>query len=409
MHFHLPQRTVLGRITDCNMHHTCYNILSLVQNITQKFFRKESLHDLKAVAFTDLHLGITNFNQRIQTMLGQFANQIVRDIKPDVVMCLGDVFHTKKPSADVVEFATKFFKYLADNMEHVIILPGNHDKDAFNNTTATDFLDDITSNIEVMHEPVESLEYLFVPYMRVLTPEIREQIQVHPQVFLHQGYSDAIVHGTTKYGKKPDSVYADEMGNKKLALFGHIHSPMQKPKKHIYILGAPYQLKYSDPLIERGFACWDMEDPKSFKILPYKYNFYLQSITQTLPLSANIVDKVIKSMPSPAKNYYYQINLAVEGKLKSGIETQLRAVLADIFKEQLDSLTIVSVVPQKDRKFYRDLKLAGGLQKIKAPVEMVSLYMEQTRANFYQANPDLKDAILNEFTNIMTTVNEKDS
>lgn len=362
---------------------------------------------MKVVAFTDLHLGVTAFNSRIKTMLASFADQIVNEVQPDSIICLGDVFHTKKPSSDVIEFATQFFKKLADNTDNITILPGNHDRDAFNDTTATDFLDDITNNIEVLHEPAEVMDYLFMPYMRVLTPEMRKKIEVHPQIFLHQGYAEAIMYGTTKYGNKIDAVTKKELAGKKLAVFGHMHSPYYDPKYNLYILGAPYQLRYTDPLVQRGFACWDIEKPESFKIIPYKKNFYLQSITETLPADKKSVDKLIEMLPSPAPNYYYQVNLSLEGKHQPALEAQIREAIKDIYRGVLDSTSIVAVVPRKDRKFYTELKLASTLKELKAPTEMLAVYMDQTQGNFYKANPDLRKAILGEFSSIVTKVAEK--
>lgn len=362
---------------------------------------------MKAVAFTDLHLGVSAFNNRMQNMLSHFLGQLLNDIKPDVVICLGDVFHTKKPAADVVEFATQFFKRIADNVDNVMILPGNHDEDAMNNTTATDFLDDITTNIEVLHEPVETMDFLFMPYFRVLTPNLRRIIKTHPQVFLHQGYSEAIIYGSTKYGIKPDSVTPEELAGKDLAVLGHIHVPSYSPKNNIYVLGSPYQIRYADSLQERGFACWDMENPKSFKIIPYKKNYYLQAINLTLPASKSVVDDLIKALPSPAPDYYYQVNLSVEGKLQSAVEEKIRACLNDIFKGVLDSVSVVAVVPQKDRKFYTDLKLASVMHDMKAPAEMLSLYMDRTQEAYYRANPQMKKAILDEFADIVTSLSEQ--
>lgn len=371
------------------------------------FLKGMEVGRLKVVAFTDIHLGVTAFHDRIKTMLTSFADQIINEVKPDSIICLGDVFHTKKPSSEVIEFATQFFKKLADNTGNVMILPGNHDRDAFNNTTATDFLDDITTNIEVIHEPVETMDYLFMPYMRVLTPELRQKIAVHPQVFLHQGYSEAIMYGSTKYGNKTDAVSKAELKNKRLAVFGHIHNPYYNPKQGIYVLGAPYQLRYTDPLLQRGFACWDIENPSSFKIIPYKRNFYLQAITETLPVSKSTVDDLIRMLPSPAPNYYYQVNLSLEGKHQPSLEAEIRALLNDIYKGVLDSTSIIAVVPKKDRKFYTELKLASTLKELKAPTEMLSVYMDQTQGNFYKANQQLRTAILSEFSSIVSRVAEQ--
>lgn len=361
---------------------------------------------MKAVAITDLHLGTSAFNSRINWMLSQFTEQILNDIHPDVLICLGDVFHTKKPASDTVEFAVQFFKKLADNIDQILIIPGNHDKDDYNHITATDFLDDIASNIEVLHEPVETMDYLFLPYQRILTPEMHKKIQAYPQVFLHQGYSEAFKYGATKYGKTPDAVTAEELEGKQLALIGHIHTPYIKKEQNLYILGSPYQLRYSDPMLERCFACWDMEDPTTLKLIPYKHNFYLQAINHAVPVTAHTVDDVIKLLPSPAKNFYYQVNISLEGSQKPNLEADVRRVITETYQNVLDSVSIMFVVPQKDRKFYSELRIAASLKKSKAPAEMLSIYMDRTKGSFYKANPNVRAAVLEEFKDIAQKVAE---
>ena len=361
---------------------------------------------MRAAAITDLHLGTSAFNSRTAWMLNHFVDQVLEDIHPEVLICLGDVFHTKKPASDVVEFATQFFKRLADNIDQVLIIPGNHDKDDYSHTTATDFLDDITTNIEVLYEPTETMDYLFLPYQRILTPDIRQRIRNCPQVFLHQGYSEALKYGNVKYGRIPDAVTMEEMEGKELALIGHVHTPYIDKAKNLYILGAPYQLRYSDPMLERCFAVWDMEDPTTFKLVPYKHNFYLQSINASLPVTDHMVDDVIKMLPSPAKNFYYQVNLSLEGSQKAGLETDVRRVISETYRDVLDSVSVLFVVPQKDRRFYSELRVAASLKESHAPAEMLAIYMDRAKGNFYKANPVMRETILKEFEDIMQATSE---
>lgn len=360
-----------------------------------------------AVAWTDTHLGVPSLDRRMGDMLNSFAVQLVEEVHPDVAVCLGDVFHTKKPSADVVEFATAWFNTLASYIPHILIIPGNHDIDGITGNTAIDYLDDIASNIQIFYEPTQYMDMLFVPYRRVLDKETRSMICSHPQVFLHQGYSEAPLYGTRLYGDKPDAVTQDEMLGKTLGLIGHIHVPLYIPKQNIYILGSPYQTRYTEPALKRGFACWTIENPSDFQIVPFNTNFYLDKLSITAKAGKTLVDDVLKGLPSPEAEHYYQVSITVEGKTRPSQIEEMRRGIAEVYKDCLDGSNIISVLPERERTFYHQMKVASIMkEKDSAPTEMLSVYMDGTRKSYFEANPQLRNGIMDEFTDIVKTISE---
>lgn len=361
-----------------------------------------------AVAFTDPHLGIPAFHERMVDAMNSFLTQIVMDIQPDVVMCLGDVFNTKKPAANVIEYATQWFSTLASYVDHVLIIPGNHDIDGYSDSTAVDYLDDIVSrkNILVFTEPTEYMDLLFVPYRRSIDPAIRHRIRSHPQVFLHQGYDKAPLYGTRLYGEKPDAVTQTDLQGKDLALLGHIHTPLIDKQHNIYLLGAPYQTRYSDPMIERRFGCWTVEDPSDFQLMLFKDQFYLSRLNVEVEAGKSLTDRLIKMLPSPSPNTYYNITVSVAGKVNGDQLTKLKASVKEVYRECLDECQVLSVLPKSERTFFNELKRASLMRESTAPQQMLDTYIRGTNSAYYTANPALFKGIMEEFDSIVQTINE---
>ena len=361
-----------------------------------------------AVAFTDPHLGIPMFHERMIDALNSFLTQIVGEIQPDVVICLGDVFNTKKPAANIIEYAAQWFSALAKYVKHVLIIPGNHDIDGYNDSTAVDYLDDIAAsqNILVFKEPTEFMDLLFVPYRRSMDLSTRQLIRSHPQVFLHQGYDRAPLYGNRLYGEKPDAVTDSDLFGKDLALIGHIHTPLIVKDKNIYLLGAPYQTRYSDPMIERRFGCWTVEDPSDFQLLPFKDQFYLNRLNIDVQAGKSVVDSLVKRLPSPAPNNYYHVSVSVEGKVRSNQLAEIKAAVREVYRECLDECSVISILPKSERTFFNELKKASLMKESTAPQQMLETYIKGTSSAYYESNPELFKGIMDEFNSIVQTVNE---
>lgn len=368
--------------------------------------RQPSIDMAVAVAWTDTHLGTNSLDERMIWMLDGFLDQMLNDIHPDVAICLGDIFNSKKPTSLVIEYATLWFKKLSDNVEHVLLIPGNHDIDATTGSTSIDYLDDIASNIHIFYEPIDFMDMLFVPYYRYLDPDTRKKIASHPQVFLHQGISSATLYGSRLYGNRPDAVTPEELCNKDLALCGHIHTPMYWDQSNVYLLGAPYQTRYVDPMLERGFGCWTLEDPSDFQVIPFHRNFYLNKLNVVIEGGQNVMDNLLKALPSPAENTYYQVQLSVEGAIKHKQAEECRKCIQETYAGVLDGMSIVSVLPPEKRSFFQALKTASMLRADQAPQEMLSAYMEGTSSAYYKSNPVLREMILGEFGDIASTIAE---
>lgn len=94
---------------------------------------------MKIVHLADLHLGFRQFqrltpaglNQRETDVAQAFRNAIdqIIDIKPDVILIAGDVFHAVRPTNPAILHAYYHFHRLMEALPGVLVvmIPGNHD------------------------------------------------------------------------------------------------------------------------------------------------------------------------------------------------------------------------------------------------------------------------------------------
>ncbi len=94
--------------------------------------------ELRMVHFADPHLGYRRFhrlnkfgfNQREVDVNQAFKECIDRSIalKPDIVLCAGDLFHTVRPSNAVITFAFRELTRLSQRLKvPIVLIAGNHD------------------------------------------------------------------------------------------------------------------------------------------------------------------------------------------------------------------------------------------------------------------------------------------
>lgn len=134
---------------------------------------------MKAFIYSDLHISktssilplTTSFNDNYtyrQNMIietGKFLVERIKELKPDIIINLGDTFDNHTITAYDVNTASEFFKCFEDviDIPHYVLV-GNHDM-LNNKYNAVDLLDNI-NNIKVIKEPVTiSNDLAFMPYV----------------------------------------------------------------------------------------------------------------------------------------------------------------------------------------------------------------------------------------------------
>ena len=359
-----------------------------------------------ALVLTDTHIGKEFKDDRIPQALMAFAD-VVEEVKPDVLFHVGDVFNVKKPSGQHIEFATQWFRRLASHTGAIFVIAGGHDQDAHSNETAIDFIDDLEQNIEVFTE-IHSFDGLcLLPYTRRLTTDHQRELQAAEIILMHQGIVETpLDHGKRLYGKMPDAVPLSWVEHSRLTICGHIHTPWLNDTGNIVVLGSPYPTHPRHPDCERNIGLFTLEDPSDFALLDFPGTFRLQRYVIEIKEKENVKDALLKRLPSPEANTYYYFIIAIEGTQKAAIIKDTKTIVETVYGEQLDDVQVTLVLPKNVRTNYEKLRVTANKAAGKTPVEMLDIWMQLKADAYYQANPKLKEQMLQEFSNILITTDQ---
>ena len=144
---------------------------------------------MKIVHLADLHLGYRAYhrvnqrgaNVREADVADAFRRAVARitEIRPDLVLVAGDVFHTVRPSNTAIADAFRQFSLLADRLPDVpvVIIAGNHDS-----PRSAD-----TGNILNLFREIDGVRVVCDECRTVRLPEIDTSILCLPHVSLSTG------------------------------------------------------------------------------------------------------------------------------------------------------------------------------------------------------------------------------
>ena len=360
------------------------------------------------VLTTDWHLDQQFPDNRVSTTILSFLDLLKDEIKPNMLIHAGDIFNSKKPGGTAVEVATIFFSEISKICDHIVILPGNHDIDAYRKDTAVDFLDDLglECDLQIMYEPTLVGDYLFMPYMRSIPDETKRLITQARYIIAHQGYENATVNGSRIYGKRKDAIPADLISPEQVLLSGHIHIPWASESMNVVFPGAPYQRYYSDPLMDRGFLEFDLEDIRgTLSMTEYPNNFKL--VKDEIKISEFLPKKqLLNKLPPLLDRTFYSIIVATEKKLAPTEERKVGDTVRGYYGVQLEDFAIVSIVPRDERTVYSTLKQAASNSLGVKPNEILMTYLKTTAPAYFEANHDLLSKIGSEFEDITEYIDE---
>jgi DNA repair protein SbcD/Mre11 len=149
---------------------------------------------LKIAHLADLHLGYRAYhrvnqrgaNVREADVADAFRRAVVRitEIRPDLVVVAGDVFHTVRPSNTAIADAFRQFSLLANRLPDVpvVIIAGNHDS-----PRSAD-----TGNILNLFREIDGVRVVCDECRSVRLPEIDASILCLPHVSLSTGEEAAV-------------------------------------------------------------------------------------------------------------------------------------------------------------------------------------------------------------------------
>ena len=224
---------------------------------------------MKVALVTDTHFGARNDNQVIQAHVNQFFGEVFfpyleeHNIK-DVVH-LGDLLDKRK----TVSFLTlnnlrkNFMNRLYDNTIMTHILVGNHDS-YYKNTLKLNSVSELYGNTPFVHV-YDTAETITLGDLRVcLFPWLCPENEYDSHVELDKTDAKILMGHLELVGFLMFKGMRSEHGLKKtdFAKFGQVlsgHFHLRNDDGHIYYLGTPYELMWSDYNTERGFHIFDTD------------------------------------------------------------------------------------------------------------------------------------------------------
>lgn len=197
-----------------------------------------------------LVIGDTHFDTKCD---GYLSNQIettyriIYDVKPKYVVFLGDIYHHRKPTPEVIVEVHKLFKRLRTipGLACMYVLRGNHDSQnrSDDGLTALETLVYPGSKVRlIQHTNYNSdLNFLFIPHYEDENV-IKESLSLAPNdktvAFGHFSYCPSHL-GIQGF---ESSIELNDF--KCRTILGHIHSYLED--KHVTILGTPWSTNYGE-------------------------------------------------------------------------------------------------------------------------------------------------------------------
>ncbi|MEA1912464.1 MAG: metallophosphoesterase [candidate division WOR-3 bacterium] len=267
---------------------------------------------MKILHTADIHL--KNYKDENWETL-QSLIQIGRKEEIDIFVISGDLFDKKGSS---VELYPKLRPILNENDFDVIILPGNHDEDAFG---LRKFFGDRVKIIRDLLEPIEydSVRIFGMPFKKTGSSEVRSEIRKITDISEDDKVNILLFHGELLDHSFTRDDYGPEEGrymgvrlsyfenlNLKYILAGHFHTNFQiyefPPESYFIYPGSPISItkketgKRSINLFEVG------KSPKQYHIIsPYyeKIEIVLSPSSEKEPVK--MIEEEVGKIPKEAK------------------------------------------------------------------------------------------------------------
>ena len=218
----------------------------------------EQLYNMKIFMYSDLHISKTSsilpltsnnskytYRQNMIIETGKYLAEIIDEVKPDLIINLGDTFDQHTITSYDIDVASEFFKCFRYISIPHLVLVGNHEMINYD-YNAIKILSNI-NNITVITEPstidldfiatlhpdsaipsqsangeMQSVKIALMPYM-----EYKDILDFPDGDFL---FSHIDIMGMKIRGdyELPDGVSAEQLSKYKLVFNGHIHKPSIK-------------------------------------------------------------------------------------------------------------------------------------------------------------------------------------
>ncbi len=239
---------------------------------------------MKFVHISDTHLGASGFgrrvsasgvNQREEDICNSFAWAIdkILELRPEVVLHSGDLFHSVRPSNRILTFAIKQFLKLSQANIKVVIISGNHDAPKQRALGSVLSVLEVFPNIYPVYKGkyeiinIDSACIHAIPHC--LTNETFQGELAKIRANREKDFNILMLHGVVAGIKEfsmgefaeqeiPDSFF--NMGFDYVAL-GHYHKYAQV-RQNVFYAGSTERLSFNEIGQDKGFLEVDLRNKK---------------------------------------------------------------------------------------------------------------------------------------------------
>lgn len=236
---------------------------------------------MKIVVSGDKHLGLTTDGvSRLaeQAMILMEIEDVVRQVKPDLYVDLGDLFHSPRPAPEVYELAIHHLIQVSEKREEVRFLVGNHDKPTRGDWHALTPLDQVATlrpQVVIQRWPevvdYQDVRVLYLPHVtaweaaaeetmvqiwvdEVALEAVKERPEVPLVVFAHlevPGVGPAVDHVQRDSGLRiPDCLLMDA-GREVHIFAGHVHR-REVVDSRVTVVGSALQVDFAEAGSTKG-------------------------------------------------------------------------------------------------------------------------------------------------------------
>lgn len=204
---------------------------------------------MKLLIGSDFHINEKKRLEDTITTLNQIVS-ITESVKPNVFICLGDVFDKRRPTPREMQVFNKWLMSMTSLAKEVILLEGNHDQD--NGISSLSYLKDLNINgVKIVDPPI-------------LFPS--EDIPTY--YFGHEQLSGAVAdNGVALEGGVSTGWLIKNYPKTKIFGFGHFHKPQVLSELPLaFYAGSINKVNFSERDDEKKL--WYFENDKLVSLFP---------------------------------------------------------------------------------------------------------------------------------------------
>ena len=199
---------------------------------------------MRLVHLADIHLGFRQYDRQTPAGINQRETDVaislhrvidkVIELRPELVLIAGDVFHTVRPTNPAILHGFLEFRRLVEALpdSKVVIIAGNHDTPR---TTETGCILNLFKSlgIRVVHGEAERIQYheydlsiLAVPYMLGPPPLLEpDSVAKYNILLMHRGIEGVVPTYGRDLDRLPTAITQKELGAEKWSYvaLGHYH------------------------------------------------------------------------------------------------------------------------------------------------------------------------------------------